>query len=89
MAEIIVLLALAAPLVLMWWMIRVQRRVREQMRGRRADDARAAAPLGYVDAERGADGLTYGRRMDPAESFGAPDPLAGELDGIKALEGRR
>ena len=83
------LLALATPLFLMWWLIRVQRRVREQMRERRAAREPMPATIGYVDSEQGNDGLSYGRRMDPSESFGVSSPLPAELDGIKALEGRR
>jgi hypothetical protein len=88
MASLIVLLCLAAPPLLMWWMITVQRRTRERMRERRREEEAGLPPaLGYVEEERGADGLSYGRRLEGELLH--PQPNRGDLDGIKALEGRR
>jgi hypothetical protein len=88
MAPLIVLICLAAPPLLMWWMIVVQRRVRAQMRAKdRGDEMPAAAPA-YVEEVRGSDGLSYGRAFDGGDALPALSD-AGELDGIRALQGRR
>jgi hypothetical protein len=80
------LLCLAAPFLLMWWMVTAQRRTRALTRNREPEDAPFVHP--YVDQTKGSDGLAYGRsfRTDD-EAFGA-DPRAGEPGGIKAMEGR-
>jgi hypothetical protein len=81
------LLCFAAPPLLMWWMLRVQRRVRAQARLKREEEPRMPAETAYVEAERGADGLSYGRTSG-GEAL-RPEGLTPELDGIQALQGRR
>jgi hypothetical protein len=83
----VTLFFLAVPALLMWWMITVQRRVRDRMRGKRPDEAQLAEALPYEEAERGADGLSYGRAT-PGEPL-RPAGLTPEIDGIQALQGRR
>jgi hypothetical protein len=86
MSSIIVLLCLLTPPLLMWWMVKVQRRVRDQMREAPKERALPAVTP-FVDAEVGADGLAYGRQVD-----GDGPPAIGptpEIDGIRAIEGRR
>jgi hypothetical protein len=87
MALLVTLLCLAAPPLLMWWMITVQRRVRAEMRMKRESEARLPAEPAFIDAETGPDGLSYGR-MAPVEPL-RPEGLTPELDGIQALQGRR
>jgi hypothetical protein len=91
MADAIILLCLVAPPLLMWWMVVVQRRTREYIRARReeAGDCAWSEPLAFVEEERGADGLSYGRRSDGDDGRFPAGPAIAELDGIKALEGRR
>jgi hypothetical protein len=87
MALLVILVCFAIPPLLMWWMITVQRRVRARAREQRPNQAQLPAVLAYEDAERGADGLTYGRAM-PGEGL-RPAGLTPEIDGIQALQGRR
>lgn len=88
MRSLIFLFFLALPPLLMWWMLRVQRRVRERMRGSRPDDSPFAATPGYVDEVGGAGGLSYGRASDATDLL-MPNGPVDEPDGIKAIQGRR
>ncbi|HEX9932220.1 MAG TPA: hypothetical protein VGB08_05210 [Allosphingosinicella sp.] len=86
MATVVMMLCLIVPPLLMWWMVKVQRRVREQMRARPREEADEAA-VPYVDVEQRTDGLAYGR-MTPGAAL-PPAGLTPEIDGIQALHGRR
>ena len=83
----VTLVFLALPALLMWWMVTVQRRVRERMRGRRPEAGELPETLPFEEAERGADGLSYGRAT-PGEPL-RPVGLTPEIDGIQALQGQR
>jgi hypothetical protein len=85
MATLIILLCMAAPPFFMWWMLRVQRRVRAQMRVDREAKHHPDQPA-YVDEVHRIDGLAYGR---PTQTLLPPAPDPGDLAGIKAIEGRR
>lgn len=89
MASLIVILCLIAPPLAMWWMVVVQRRVRAQMRARREEEGRLRPGIGYVEEERGADGFSYGRRSEIGEALPPPSGIHEEVDGVRALQGRR
>ena len=59
-----VLACLATPPLLMWWMVRVQRRVRTMAR---KPETPYSQP--YEDEVRAADGLSYGRRFNPNDEL--------------------
>lgn len=84
---LVTLFFLALPALLMWWMITVQRRVRARVRGQRQEAEAVPDEPPYEETERGADGLSYGRAT-PGEPL-RPAGLTPEIDGIKALQGRR
>ena len=89
MATLIVILCLVSPFLLMWWMVTLQRRVRAQPRTAEEDESDLPPSPAYVEEVRGADGLSYGRRSDASDVLLPPRASEGELDGIKALQGRR
>jgi len=86
MASVIVLVFLAVPPLAMWWMIVAQRRVRAEMRLKRAKEETPGVDAAYVDEIRHDGALTCGR---PVESELPPTPDPGETGGVRALQGRR
>lgn len=90
LGALFVLLCLVAPFLIMWHLIRVQRRVKEIMRVRREEERREArVEEPWVEAQRGADGYTYARAYSPDDQLLAAARKADESDIFKDLEGRR
>lgn len=75
---------LLLPLLLIWRMMRVQRRVRAQMARQegRIEDA-------YVDGVASSDGLTTGLAFQHDPALSAADRSSTGIDDVKNLEGRR
>ena len=83
---VFVILCLLAPFAIMWWLLRVQRRVRAM--SRRPETAVPDA-VAYTDEMRSADGLIYSRRFEVNEELLAADRRSGEPSDLKNLQGQR
>jgi hypothetical protein len=83
-SAIFVILCLAAPFLLMWRLLVVQRRVRAMPR-----KSQSAYSQPYTDEVRGADGLVYAKRFEMNDELLAATRKADERSAIKDLEGRR
>ena len=89
MSGLIVILCLAAVPLMMWGMIVQRRRVRERLRSEKEPSDTHGENASYVEEVRGPDGLSYGRRHDTADELMPPDTCAGEVGGVRAMQGRR
>ena len=81
-----VILCLVAPVLLMWRVLAVQRRVRAMTR-RPDGDAPYVAP--YTDVVASADGLTCARTFDVNDELLAATRKSNEPSDIKNLQGQR
>ena len=79
-----VLACLATPPLLMWWMIRVQRRVRAMAR---KPEKPYSQP--YVDEIRSEDGLSYGTRFNPNDELIAATHASNARTPEKDIQGIR
>lgn len=86
LGALFVLLCLVAPVLLMWRLLVVQRRVRAMTR-KPESDATYTAP--YTDAIASADGLTCGRSFDVNDELLAATRRSDEPSDIKNLQGQR
>jgi len=80
------LVCLTAPIAIMWWLLRVQRRVRALPRKAGADVPEIAA---YTDEVRSANGLSYGRAFDVNDELLAATRQSDEPSDVKNLQGQR
>jgi hypothetical protein len=86
LSALFVLVCLIAPVALMWWLLRVQRRVRALPRKAGAGVPEVAA---YTDQVRGADGLVYGRAFEVNDELLAATRRSDEPSDVKNLQGQR
>lgn len=86
LGALFVILCLVAPVLLMWRLLAVQRRVRAMARAP-DNDAPHIAP--YTDAVASADGLTYARSFDVNDKLLAATRKSDEPSDVKNLQGQR
>ena len=86
LGALFVIVCLVAPVLLMWRVLVVQRRVREATR-RPDGDAPYVAP--YVDSVSSADGLTCARSFDVNDELLAATRRSNEPSDVKNLQGQR
>jgi hypothetical protein len=84
--DIIVIACLIAPFALMWWLLRVQRRVRALPRKDEAEP-RFGAP--FTDEVRSADGLVYAKAFDVNDELLEATRRVAEPSDVKNLQGIR
>lgn len=89
MSSLLVLLCIAAVPLMMWGMTVQRHRVREKMRDSAGAPEVPSETAASTEAERRADGLSYGRHHYTADELLPPDDSGGEVGGVKALQGRR
>jgi hypothetical protein len=88
MAEVIFILALAAPFVLMVWLIRARNRS-QAMVAEIEDSQFERDRYATEEGDTAADGLVHGRHHYADHDLIPPDNTGGEPAGIRAMQGRR